>query len=124
MNATQTKYAMQRLEEAAKEKESRIHKETEQERAPGDRERMKAIHDGSAVLRRERAIPGEWVNAFSLFDFPGEQERNANNLSMEESRERRMVALKGEVRRLKDQVMLGDAEEVLKMLAEFSEKEF
>lgn len=127
----QTKYAVERISQIVIAQNRRIDAEEKAER----REELtadakcKLIREGKAKMVSTRiAVTGARYNGVpdvtECFDYPEAPEIERHNKKVHARAEQRRQSLQTEATRLRDKLMLGDAQEALNLLAEFSEKEF
>lgn len=115
MNQQQRKYAIRRLEEIAELAISKAEKDYWQE---GVRlttaEKLEALASGDFVIESPR---GSWNNWHSCVKFTGE----SLGRLLDEGKER-VASIKKELASTTDVIMLGDNEEALRLIKEFTDK--
>jgi hypothetical protein len=118
MNHTQRKYAMERVESIAKYKIAAIKdKHTTKGVCLSSQERVALVRKGKVKLRPDNCINYKSCGYFSdHFDFSRYESSNSFNQAAFD-KEIKPISLKAQ--EIKDQLMLGDAEQALKQIQDF-----
>lgn len=130
INHNQRKYALERVQIIVNQASRKIREESSARKMPflNAADKCHMIVNGTAEMIPELVRPstkyGDVPDITDCFRYPGEEATAEFNRKLEEEQEKRIDALLMEANRVKDEIMLGDAQEALNHIRDFSEKEW
>lgn len=118
MNTQQRKYALERVDAIVKAKLSKIDEDNKRPvRNISDADRYNLVHSGAVKLRQDIDRIGFYDDVRNAFDFSTFECGGGADPAVVDPLK---AAVKVEAGRIRDQIMLGDAEEALALLTAFA----
>jgi len=117
MNKQEKQYAVNRIDSMAAEKCAAIKaKNTVKGVCFSGAQRLKAFRDGKFKIKSDAKEIGRYTDLCNVVEFTEEREDEVNESKVKAESQKVM----DEAQRIKDQMMLGDATEALKMIERFA----
>lgn len=118
MNQQQRKYARERVGVICAKKERELRKKHTTESVRLSRhERFKAFKNGDYTIKKgvSQEITS-YTDVMDIVDFKGEKKEKVNETALQKD----LASVREQANNIVDQIMLGDAEEAMKLIEEFS----